>query len=196
MDLKQSSIVIVGKLNPAIIEPMWLIENEVVGMPPEGAPIPMMQLPGRVEFDVEGFHWAVDRVRLTIQSDTERSPEGLVNRLFQELRHTPVQAIGHNFHFRSGVADWKGGRPTLSDCPDFRPEGGGEQVRSRWLGAWRVGAGTLQVDVEVTDEAALLNVNIERRVARADEIAGHASQFKADLASARRVAWRLGGGIG
>lgn len=195
MDLKQSSVVVVGALNPAIVEPVWLIENKIVATPPQDAPIPMMQSPGRIEFEIEGFHWAVDRMRLTIQSDTERSPAAVVKKLFSELKHTPVRAIGHNFHFRSGLSDWRGGRPELAGCVGFKPEGCQEQIASRWLGAWKREGSVVQVDVEMSDQAALVRVNVERSVVRAAEVVDYAESFTEDLATARGIAASLEKGM-
>ena len=103
LKIKSQSIVILGSINPAILQPKWLIqcglipkEKEVEYKFPVGAVI------APIQFRYEKLEWTVDynRLQINIEDINEVIDLGeIISRVFSELPHTPVKAIGHNFTY-------------------------------------------------------------------------------------------------
>ncbi len=100
--LIEQNTVVLGSLNPAIIQPNWLTK---IGIIPSGAQVKAKykvgsNLPGEFAWDI--YKWTVDYGMMKIHLKPDQSPDQLnkfVSKIFENLSHTPVSAIGHNFIF-------------------------------------------------------------------------------------------------
>ncbi len=97
-----ASIVFVGSFNPTIFQPAWFAHNELVASEEaEAAEIGIVH-PEIVQFALRWLLFEADRERITLKT-TESDPSGLMIRdlalgMFILLSHTPVTAVGLNFH--------------------------------------------------------------------------------------------------
>jgi hypothetical protein len=68
-------------------------------------------------FGIGAFEWIVDYRRITASSRRPKDNCGTkVAAVIRLLHHTPVEAVGHNFHFMCQWAEWRGKRlPQLGD---------------------------------------------------------------------------------
>ena len=94
------SCVVVGSLNPGIIQPGWLAKHGIASPEAEwelglefGAPTPA--------FSDDHFHWSCKHNRLVVSSvvDKKSDPGEMVARVLEILSHTPITAIGNNIAY-------------------------------------------------------------------------------------------------
>lgn len=91
--------VVVGSLNPGIIQPEWLSSQSVIEEEPAewelelqvGAPTP--------SFHDAHLRWQCKYDRLVVTSLDGTDPGSAVARVFELLHHTPLRAVGNNFSF-------------------------------------------------------------------------------------------------
>lgn len=101
--LTDQNCVIIGSLNPAIIQPNWLAKQKVI---PGGVQVStLFNVEGNVAptFEWDDYKWMVDPSRFQISVKPESSPEKIsvfIRGIFSKLEHTPVAAIGHNFVYK------------------------------------------------------------------------------------------------
>lgn len=107
LDTSDTNVVAVGIWNPAILSPDWVAR--VVFGRPRGVEVPIeIEMPIRLgapwRFTIDGFRFIPHRNRLVI-SPRETSAELLVRTeqllktILRALPHTPITALGYNFHF-------------------------------------------------------------------------------------------------
>lgn len=103
MKLIEQNINVVGSLNPAILQPNWLVKQ---GLIPKGETLSVKIQVGSyfsTEYDWKNnFRWSADRSRLKVNISPESDPNNLkkfISTVFEKLEHTPVTAIGQNFIF-------------------------------------------------------------------------------------------------
>ena len=101
-NLIEQNVVVLGSLNPAILQPNWLAKEDV-GLLPVGEKITVNYiLGGPTQYQGKVFSWSVDYGSLKINISPDNSPSLLkdfVIKVFRELKHTPVTAMGQNFVF-------------------------------------------------------------------------------------------------
>lgn len=101
--LVEQNVVVLGSLNPAIIHPNWLV---TIGLIPLNEKIEIKcSIGGNIpsEFSWGIYRWQVNYEMLKVIVRPEESPNNLntfIEKIFSQLRHTPVKAIGHNFNFK------------------------------------------------------------------------------------------------
>lgn len=103
LKIKSQSIVILGSINPAILQPNWLVK---CGLIPQNKDIqykfPVGAVIAPIQFKYENLEWTVDYSRLQINIEDIKEVVDLgeiISKVFNELPHTPVKAIGHNFTY-------------------------------------------------------------------------------------------------
>ncbi len=90
-------------------------------------------------FTIGALEWEVDYRRLMVSSPSiyikEKETCGdKAAKVMKLLCHTPVEAVGHNFHFSCDLKDWTEnalpqlGSRSVRDFPDAR--------QFRWIGAF------------------------------------------------------------
>jgi hypothetical protein len=108
--LIEQNTVILGSLNPAIIQPNWLTK---IGIIPLGVQVQAKykigsNLPGEFAWDI--YKWTVDYGMMKVHLKPDQSPDQLnnfVSKIFESLSHTPVSAIGHNFIFEDNSGSFR-----------------------------------------------------------------------------------------
>lgn len=113
LNLQLAQTVAVGPFNPYIITPNWLVRWNVLRE--QDVNIRVAPLIDGAAFRFDRLEWQVDPRRLIVSSETLNDNQGhntgyYVCQVLSLLPHTPVQAVGHNFHFASSLDDW-GSRP-------------------------------------------------------------------------------------
>jgi hypothetical protein len=102
-ELIEQNMIVRGALNPAIIQPNWLVKIKVLEKGEEVKakfPLGTNLAP---EFKSKKYRWSVDYSILKVDILPEESPVALkefVSKVFAELGHTPVTGVGQNFVFQ------------------------------------------------------------------------------------------------
>jgi hypothetical protein len=153
LELEVAQAVAIGGFSPTIITPDWLVEQGVCKSGAAGSDFAYR--PDRPEGDAfyaDGFEWEVDFSRLCVSASGEGSDCGAkLARVLEILPHTPVEAIGHNFHFVCPVSEWKTdavpmlGRRALKDFD--------RALQVRWDGRFEKPDGWVEVTLIHSDAA-------------------------------------------
>ncbi len=172
LDLAQT--VAVGAFNPHIVEPRWLIKQKIRR---EVDFLGIDFMPGTDE-DEEVFRfgneeWQVDYTRLAVTTrdfDASKKAVQAITKVLEKLPHTPVKAVGHNFHFSCTLAEWEGYPvPQLGEVgsPGI---GGHHLVQNRWSGIYEIAKSRVEVSVDVAagQEIVVFLFNHERRTEPGD----------------------------
>lgn len=110
----ETSLVIAGTWNPAILTPDWVVRH-ALQRDPEGQMIVQAEMDvGSVyqfpRFSLQDFMYLArpDVLILspsTISEDAFRLVEDCANRTLEQLTHTPITGIGHNFEFQEDAPE-------------------------------------------------------------------------------------------
>jgi len=134
LTLELAQTVAVGPFNPHIITPEWLVRWKV--LPDQEVMIRVAPVIDGAAFRFGSLEWQVDPRRLVVASSTVAEDCGkYVSDVLRLLCHTPVLAIGHNFHYTSNLSDWGSSPLPLLGPVRFEDLPGGEEVR--WAGVFR-----------------------------------------------------------
>ena len=187
LTLELAQTVAIGAFNPYVITPEWLVR---FGFYPtnEDAEVRPVLLGEGSAFEFGCVQWQVDNQRLSVTS-SDRSVDcgATVSRVLSLLPHTPVKALGHNFHFSATRQEW-GGRPAPAlgrrGLDDFEDA---EQVR--WVGAFRRGETRIEATLAYEADAVAILLNHHRTMN--SELARRAATAEDQIAQARRAAERF-----
>ena len=171
-----SSIVVLGAWNPAIITPAWLLQHKVFEVTSESPPIVLGQ-PGLPQIRIGKVTLVADFTKLIVQAEDGSDCGSFVARILGLLPHTPIAAIGTNFLFACAAEDL---------TPDRLPRLGNIQmtphpspadlklIQTTWV---RQMAEDAKLQISVTQQEGtdmVIGVNIHRDVtsaSRATEVA-------------------------
>jgi len=109
IELQQTSIVMLGSWNPAIISPAWLYTQAVVAKLPPETQFGFQPLNRSIRFELAGMSWEASDSRLAITCSAMKNCGTYAAKVLNLLRHTPIQAVGTNFVFQSALDDWPRG---------------------------------------------------------------------------------------
>jgi len=195
LDLAQT--VAVGPFNPHIVEPGWLIRQNVCAAEDfRGFDFVSNGEANEGIFRFADLEWQVDYSRLVVSTPgyvrgKSSRPDEKVAGVIQLLRHTPVRAIGHNFHFSCPIGEWNGDRlPQLGS--ESIPNREGLSPRSfRWVGTYEGDESRVELTIVNSQIDCLVIVlfNHERPTNPADfETSIRAARaFDDDLSMTRRL---------
>jgi hypothetical protein len=160
LKLELAQTVALGPFNPYIISPLWLVKERLL---PEGRANVLMKVFGEGgAFIFHDIEWEVSQQRLVISSLAEDCGE-LLAKILDRLPHTPVQGVGHNFHFVCAVSDWGSSpRPQLGsmerkDLSEISPI-----EQTRWAGLFLRRDARVEVTVAQTEERMMVLMNYHR----------------------------------
>lgn len=182
--LELAQTVAIGAFNPYVITPAWLVKYEICTRDEE-VNVRMVPLGEGASFIFGTVEWQVDSQKLSVSSPTQSLDCGnLVSLVLDLLPHTPVRAVGHNFHFTAPKAEWQD-RPS----PRLGERGmeeldGAEQVR--WSGAFRRNDARLEVTLAFEVELVAILFNYHRNIDL--EMASEAPNPQSQIAQARQAA--------
>ena len=195
MTLVLSQTVAVGAFDPRIITPSWLARNDVVREDKWLEDILDSMPTDENGFPLGGFDWDISLNRMTVST---KSPELNCGRavagVIELLRHMPVSAIGHNFHYTCPVSDWPApATPKLGD----RTATDLDATETRWTGRFDREGVVIEVELLYTpkaDDVVAVRTNFERSSGKDWESAVSAARsFAADRAEAHELARTLFG---
>ena len=190
-----SETVAVGAFNPRIITPSWLVKNGVVQEDKWLEDILDSMPIEENGFPLGGLGWDVDWDRLIVSAEaSERDCGEATAKVIELLRHTPVSAIGHNFHYTCPVSDWpvpaipRLGSRTATDL---------RATETRWTGRFDREGVVIEVELLYTpkaDDVVAVRTNFERSSGKDWESAVSAARsFAADRTAAHELARTLFG---
>jgi len=104
LEIKRQNITVLGSLNPAILQPYWLVKCGVIPQEKEiQYKFPVGAVIAPIQFKYENIEWIVEYSRLQINLEVKDGILDLgktISKIFNDLKYTPVRAIGHNFTFK------------------------------------------------------------------------------------------------
>ncbi|WP_422932209.1 hypothetical protein [Singulisphaera sp. PoT] len=164
LTLELAQAVAIGAFNPYVVTPEWLVRFGVY--PKKGqCRFRLVPLGNGTAFEFKHgsaqIDWQVDNQKLSVASADRSIDCGMtVSKVLELLPHTPVQAIGHNFHFSATKEDW-GNRPApmlgSKGLEDFEKA---EQVR--WIGTLRRNGTRIEVTLAHEADAVAILFNHHR----------------------------------
>lgn len=161
LTLELAQTVAIGAFNPYVITPDWLVKYGICLK--DDLNVRLVAIGEGAAFQFGPVEWQVDNRRLSVSS-AQRDADcgGMVSRVLSLLPHTPVQAVGHNFHF-TAAKDEYGRRPApmlgLKALADFEDA---EQVR--WVGMFRHGDARIEVTLAYEADAVAILLNHNRNM--------------------------------
>ena len=188
LDLAQT--VIIGRFNPYIVTPSWLVDQNVCAAGNGDFPSLEEQYDDSEAFNLGGYEWEVSFEKLAVSAAiVGRDCGSMAGRVLAELPHTPVDAVGNNFIFVCDAKIW-GERPG----PRLGAAGADPQpAESRWIGLYRH-PNDLSVEVDLTvvpGQIAVLRLNYDRRVTTEAEARVATDQFGSDYLKAGELIRQL-----
>jgi hypothetical protein len=100
-EISGATIVLTGSFNPKIFQPEWFARQGLVPQSEADSYEPKIMAPPVTQFDTERFAFQVTNDRFAIGTKQNADPaplRDLVQGTFFILEHTPVTAMGLNFH--------------------------------------------------------------------------------------------------
>ena len=183
LTLELAQTVAIGAFNPYVITPEWLAR---FGIHPKNEEVKvwLVALGEGAAFELDGVQWQVDNRRLCVASSDRNIDCGQkVSQVLELLPHTPVQALGHNFHFSASKEEW-GSRPApMLGSQGFSGFSDVEQVR--WVGAFHRGETRIEATLAYEVDAVAVLLNHHRTMD--SERARQASTPQEQIAQAREA---------
>jgi hypothetical protein len=188
--LELAQTVAVGPFNPYIVTPEWLIRFKVCDENEANKFTPGMATDGTgamvtdgTAFQIGGFEWAVDYRRLMVSAARIESDCGQkVAVVMGLLPHTPVKAIGNNFHFVCSLKDWAGKPWPQLGAREAPPITGVQHFR--WVASFDRQGANIEVTLLIAPRAEVVAIlfNHDRRTdpQNHETAVEAAKQFKAD----------------
>lgn len=95
-DIQMASCVALGRFNPAILNPPWLVSQ---GILPDGETEISQPLgSATLQFRSAGYMWQASLNRLDVHAeDAHADPGAFMAQVLEKLPHTPLRGIGNNF---------------------------------------------------------------------------------------------------
>ena len=139
---EETSLVVAGAWNPAILTPAWVLQHGLGRQEPSQVQVFMPAGFGGVfelpRYVLDQFTYVVrpDSLVLTPTQHTPGSLEAVersVFKMLEVLRHTPVNGVGHNFEFRQqdpAITNLDVFTKSRQDLADYIPDGWSPQAVS------------------------------------------------------------------
>jgi hypothetical protein len=180
LTLEQAQTVALGPFNPFIITPEWLDRTSILST--GEAEIRFKVIGEGAAFEFSDVSWEVNLGRLVVSSRKEDCGE-IVAKVLEQLHHTPVHAIGNNFHFTSSTEEWGNSPlPTLGQKSrsDLVQIASFEQAR--WVGIFHRDGVRVEITLISGDDilAALINHHRETDPREYQKATAAARQFTHD----------------
>lgn len=180
--LFQVDTVVLGRFNPHIITPEWLKREGILDTDFGEVLAVMTGKEVAFEFKTGQYRWHVDYGRLVIASEAATAdPASLAARVIERLPHTPLTALGNNFHYRSPANRWSGGLPTLGKLGFAMLGAQGRVLQVTWGFKIECQPGKLiGLTTEQTEETVQVHVNFHNEVADKEQAIAAANRFAED----------------
>ncbi len=181
LSLVSAQTLAIGAFNPYIITPEWLVKNKICeDEEVEIRFMPLIPLNQGLAFSFKEAQWQVDFRLLSVASRKENCGTS-VAKVIETLPHTPIHAIGNNFHYACIKDDWGNSPlPSINDglLTGLKEIGQVEQTRCTYI----VRKDTVRIEVTVAiDEPDLaILFNFHRETKSAIEAQDAANLFDSD----------------
>jgi hypothetical protein len=178
LSLETAQTLALGPFNPHIITPEWLVKHKVC----EDAEVEIRFIPlsQGLAFGFKDVQWHIDSRLLMVASRKENCGE-FVARVVRLLPHTPVRAVGNNFHYACGKAEW--GRSPLPMIGESRSGGldeFGRVEQTRWACVIRRDDVRAELTVAEDEPGMAVLFNFHRETKSAEEACTAAGHFESD----------------
>jgi hypothetical protein len=190
LSLEAAQTLALGPFNPYIILPEWLVKHAVC----EDAEVEIRFIPLKqgTAFAFKEVQWQIDSQLLLVGSITENCGE-LVAKVIRLLPHTPVHAVGNNFHYVATDVEWDAAPLSMlgQNPPGFERFGQFEQTR--WACVLRNKDLRVEVTVAKSTPGVAILFNFHRDTKGSDEAVAAAEQFPTDRQTSREILHSLTG---
>jgi hypothetical protein len=192
MNLIERACVLVGSLNPEILQSPWLIRHNIVP-PAKEAGVEFNFPLNQARMTLGPYTWIPGRRSLIVIVEEGADAGAFVAGVLDQLKHTPVDAVGNNFVFQIPS---ELGRPIGEACSSRLSTSLPSQVEPYVGGVATTklshGDAVLSVQVELDASlATLVRMNFHREAGDAVSAAQAARSWPADLAAAKEIADRM-----
>lgn len=185
LTLTHADILVKGHFNPYIITPEWLVRSKIIST--EGdVGVLFGALTHGVTFRTDRLEWEVDFDHLSVASERGDDCGSLAEKVLAALPHTPVRAVGHNFHYACSSEEWAGGLvPMLGGRAPGSFGDIGEEHQVRWTGTFSRHGARLEITLAYGLGGVAVLFNFQRAIERgsADEARRVAAHFLEDRAA-------------
>lgn len=191
MKLEEGQALAIGPFNPHIITPEWLVKYGVCR--DEEVEMRFAAMSRGTEFNFNNLTWQVDGQRLSVGSNVENCGDYSA-KVIELLHHTPVRAVGNNFHYSCAKDQW-GDSPlpmigTLGreDLTTF-----GTVEQTRWMGLFSCqppqvkSEARVEVMVALGHTGVVVLFNFHREMKSTEEAQAAARMFEDDLQVSRTM---------
>lgn len=176
VSLESAQTLAIGAFNPHIITPQWLIKQGVCA----AADFQIRFFPPRqgLAFSLNETQWQIDFDSLSVDSRRHNCGE-LLGRVIELLPHTPIRAVGNNFHYAASRESW-------DTCPlpvpglDKGLDQFGMVDERRWSTVIRNESVRIEVTVAESESAMAAQFNFHRETASAEQARQAAHHFEQD----------------
>lgn len=189
LSLETAQTIALGPFNPHIISPGWLFaekicqDNEV-----ELRFLPMSQ---GMAFRIRDVDWQIDFHSLMVQSQKVNCGE-LVAKVVEKLHHTPVHAVGNNFHYSGTVNEWNSRPLPMLGKKGWDSFGGiGTIDQLRWTGTFVENSIRTEVTLGQTEAAIVVLFNFHRNTKGSESAVKAAQQFDDDQKKSKELLEKL-----
>ena len=189
--LESATTLVLGHFNPHIITPTWLVKNKLCN---EGeVTLRIMSMPQTQggAFQFKDVQWQIDFQSLLISSSKENCG-ALAATVLRKLPHTPVRAVGNNFHYAGTMDQW-------GDCPlpmlgttgwdDLVGVGKVDQLR--WVGVFFQDKVRIEITLAQSETGFAVMFNFHRNTKQAKEAQSAAGCFEEDRGSSKKLIKKL-----
>ena len=191
LSLESAQTLAIGWFNPHIVTPEWLVNNEVC----EDAEVEVRFIPlsQGVAFSFKDVQWQIDS-RLLMASSRKENCGGLISKIIKLLPHTPIRAVGNNFHYAASREDWnESPLPTLGDSRYSGVDEFGKVEQTRWGCVFRKDDVRVEVTVAEDEPGMAVLFNFHRETKNAEEASKAAQHFEDDRRWSQDMLRRLSG---
>lgn len=181
---EETSLVLAGAWNPAILTPAWVLQNGL-NKELDGTNRYQTFLPTGLGLVFDAPRYVLEDLTFSVRTDSliitpnSESPENLAfveataARMLEQLRHTPMGGVGHNFEFREQnpqPAQLDVFTRSRQDLADNMP-GGWEPATSAILTSFSNTARTVVINMQrvLDGDMILVKVNFHHAVASVEQ---------------------------
>jgi hypothetical protein len=183
--LEDGQTLALGPFNPHIITPEWLVKNQVCA--DEEVEIHFTAMSGGMAFNFKKVKWQVDFHSLLVSSSDQDCGD-LAARVMQLLHHTPIRAVGNNFHYACGKEQWgQSPLPRLGTKGRDDLAGYGTVDQTRWAVVFFRDSTRIEVTVALSETGVAVLFNFHRETKDAQGAQEAARRFDADKRASREL---------
>jgi hypothetical protein len=191
VSLETAQTLALGPFNPHIINPEWLVKNKVC----EDAEVEIRFLPlsQGLAFSFKDVQWQID-FRLLMVASRKENCGNLVAKVIELLPHTPVRAVGNNFHYAASRDDWsQSPLPMLGTARGGGLEDFGRVEQTRWGCVIRRDDVRVEVTVAEDEPGMAILFNFHREVKNTEDACKAAGHFDSDYRWSQNMLSRISG---